>query len=399
MPPTTPRQRRRRAGAAGGGHGRPRRYPCGGGGRCLRRRRRSREGRTYSKSVSNDPATDHDRDQGARLRRRRVAVAGHRGDEAAGPARARRRRSRRAGGGAGRPAAPGPPRDVRRRARPGRRTTRRSAGAPSTPPPRCGGKGSRSVLPAAAHRRPRATPTRWSWWAPPGSSASAATARPWPRWPHVAAATPTPAAARRRSPRSAPSATRPGCRPCSAALDDKPTVRRRATVALAGFDDPAVEPALRRAAGRPRLAGPPGGRGAARRALARRPTAAGGRQSSCGEEPAQLVEGLEAEAGPEHHALERRVDQVHRHRGGVGQALAHAPQQRAPADQVDALEDDVLGQLGRRLAPGSWRPPRSTEATLSSSGAAHLERARARPSWAGPVATSRPRISACCSPS
>jgi HEAT repeat protein len=32
------------------------------------------------------------------------------------------------------------------------------------------------------------------------------------------------------------------------ALEDKPTVRRRATVALAGFDDPAVEPALRRAA-------------------------------------------------------------------------------------------------------------------------------------------------------
>lgn len=33
-----------------------------------------------------------------------------------------------------------------------------------------------------------------------------------------------------------------------AALDDKPTVRRRATVALAGFDDPRVEPALRRSA-------------------------------------------------------------------------------------------------------------------------------------------------------
>jgi HEAT repeat protein len=32
------------------------------------------------------------------------------------------------------------------------------------------------------------------------------------------------------------------------ALDDKPTVRRRATVALAGFDDPRVEPALRQAA-------------------------------------------------------------------------------------------------------------------------------------------------------
>ena len=34
-----------------------------------------------------------------------------------------------------------------------------------------------------------------------------------------------------------------------AALDDKATVRRRATVALAGFDDPRVEPALHRVAG------------------------------------------------------------------------------------------------------------------------------------------------------
>jgi HEAT repeat protein len=33
-----------------------------------------------------------------------------------------------------------------------------------------------------------------------------------------------------------------------AALDDKPTVRRRATVALAGFDDPRVEVALQRSA-------------------------------------------------------------------------------------------------------------------------------------------------------
>jgi HEAT repeat protein len=31
-------------------------------------------------------------------------------------------------------------------------------------------------------------------------------------------------------------------------LEDKATIRRRATVALAGFDDPRVDPALRRAA-------------------------------------------------------------------------------------------------------------------------------------------------------
>jgi len=40
-----------------------------------------------------------------------------------------------------------------------------------------------------------------------------------------------------------------GLRTVIDALEDKPTVRRRATVALAGFDDPRVEPALRRAAG------------------------------------------------------------------------------------------------------------------------------------------------------
>jgi HEAT repeat protein len=39
-----------------------------------------------------------------------------------------------------------------------------------------------------------------------------------------------------------------GLRTVIDALEDKPTVRRRATVALAGFDDPRVEPALRRAA-------------------------------------------------------------------------------------------------------------------------------------------------------
>jgi HEAT repeat protein len=33
-----------------------------------------------------------------------------------------------------------------------------------------------------------------------------------------------------------------------AALNDKPTIRRRATVALAGFDDPRVEPALQKSA-------------------------------------------------------------------------------------------------------------------------------------------------------
>ena len=64
----------------------------------------------------------------------------------------------------------------------------------------------------------------------------------------TARATTTCAAGRPPWPRWAPSATRAGCPAVIEALDDKPTVRRRATVALAGFDDPRVEPALRRSA-------------------------------------------------------------------------------------------------------------------------------------------------------
>ena len=49
------------------------------------------------------------------------------------------------------------------------------------------------------------------------------------------------------------------------ALTDVATVRRRATVAPAGFDDPRVTPALRAATGDRELAGAPGGRRVARR--------------------------------------------------------------------------------------------------------------------------------------
>ena len=46
-----------------------------------------------------------------------------------------------------------------------------------------------------------------------------------------------------------------------AATTDKATVRRRAVIALAPFEGPEVDAALDRGAHRPRLAGPPGGRG------------------------------------------------------------------------------------------------------------------------------------------
>ena len=53
-------------------------------------------------------------------------------------------------------------------------------------------------------------------------------------------------AARRRWPRSGRSATRAGLPAVLAALEDKPAIRRRAAVALAAFEGPEVEAALRR---------------------------------------------------------------------------------------------------------------------------------------------------------
>ena len=59
--------------------------------------------------------------------------------------------------------------------------------------------------------------------------------------------TPMRSCARPRSRRSARSATRPGCPPCSPRPTDKPAVRRRAVVALAAFEGPEVDAALERA--------------------------------------------------------------------------------------------------------------------------------------------------------
>src|SRR5207237_760458 len=65
------------------------------------------------------------------------------------------------------------------------------------------------------------------------------------------------------------------------------------------------------------------------------------------EQDLQGVEGLQALAGAEDDALEGGVDQVDRDRGLLGDAAVEAPQHAAPADEVDALDDQVLGQLGR----------------------------------------------------
>ena len=62
---------------------------------------------------------------------------------------------------------------------------------------------------------------------------------------------------------------------------------------------------------------------------------------------------LEAAAGAEHDALERGVDEVHGQRRLLRDAQVHAAQHAAAADEVDALVDEVLRQLGRRLRQGA----------------------------------------------
>ncbi len=197
--------------------------------------------------MNNDPATDHDQDQGARLRRRRVAAAGHRGDEAAA------RRGLGDADAAVQVAALGALQRlgrletsdvVRALAQDDAGVRRRAVDAAPT----VAGKGSRSVLPAAltaalSDRDPLVV-VGAAWFLGErrhrpavAALAHAATAHDDTRCREAAVA----ALGAIGDPA--------GLAAVLVALDDKPTVRRRATVALAGFDDPAVEPALRRAAG------------------------------------------------------------------------------------------------------------------------------------------------------
>ena len=199
--------------------------------------------------MSDDPATDagrHPRDRRAELRRRRVSAAGHQGDHE----RARAglddpdARVRVAALGALARLAELHSTDVIRALDdPAAEVRRRAVDAATT----VRGPGSRAALPAAlvralddpdplvvvgaawslAERRHRAAVDRL---------AEVATAHADTRCREAAVA----ALGAIGDPA--------GLGAVLAALDDKPTVRRRATVALAGFDDPRVEPALRRAA-------------------------------------------------------------------------------------------------------------------------------------------------------
>ena len=272
MTTTTPGGRAR-SGAGAGRRGAGGRWqPSAGRGRGRRRwrggsprlpRRRSRQVRTYSEG---ERRCCHG--CGPRRPRRAAPAPRHHGraprGRGPGPARAGRSRSRRAGGRAG---CAGPPRP----ADGGRRRGRAGRGRAGGPPPRrrggAGGPGHRHALVVAARRdRARwAIPTRWSWSAPPGSWPSAGLGPPCPCWRR-----PRPSHADARCREAAVAALGAigdpaGLPAVLAALRDTPTVRRRATVALAGFDDPRVDARAAGGGRRPGLAGAPGGRRVARR--------------------------------------------------------------------------------------------------------------------------------------
>ncbi len=197
--------------------------------------------------MSNDPPTDQDQDQGARLRRRRVAAAGHRGDETAA------RRGLEDADPAVQVAALGALQRlgrlevsdvVRALAHDDPGVRRRAVDAA----PAVAGPGSRSRLPAALtaaleDRDPLVVVgAAWFLGERRHRQAVGALAR--------TAATHDDTRCREAAVAALGAIGDPAGLPAVlGALDDKATVRRRATVALAGFDDPRVEPALRRAAG------------------------------------------------------------------------------------------------------------------------------------------------------
>ncbi len=196
--------------------------------------------------MSDDVATDAGRDRRAELRRRRAALAGHRGDAVA----ARR--------GLADPDPGVQAAALGALSRLGELTTRDVADAlGSGPAPlrrraveaalHVKGKGSRSTLPAvvtAALGDPDPLVVVGAAWfvgerrhrPAVGALAAMATGHDDPRCREAAVA----ALGAIGDPEGVPAVLE--------ALADKPTVRRRATVALAGFDDPRTEPALRRAA-------------------------------------------------------------------------------------------------------------------------------------------------------
>ena len=209
-------------------------------------RRQARQGRTYSKPVNDDVATDDGRDRRAERRRRTVAVAGHRADEPA----SRRGLSDRdpsvraaAVGALARLGALTVADVVAALADEAPSVRRRAADAALE----VRGQGSRSALPAAlaaALADPDPIVAVHAAW-------FCGERRYRPAVPALGALAATHHDARCREAAIAALGAigdPAGLDAVLSALTDRPTVRRRATVALAGFVDPRVEPALRRAA-------------------------------------------------------------------------------------------------------------------------------------------------------
>ena len=179
----------------------------------------------------------------------------------------------------------------------------------------------------------------------------------------------------RRSPPGLPRSSRPPA--------TRPTVRRRAVLALAPFDGPEVDAALETRSSGPRLAGPAGGRGPAAED-----------RSAIGLHEHHLAASRRTRCSGRRRARRTRAA---RRRGApgsrlVGQALVEARQHAAAADEVDALQDEVLGQLGRRL-------PRhcTTESTMAltcSSMASRTSSGERMTVLGRPLISSRPRTSA-----
>jgi HEAT repeat protein len=200
--------------------------------------------------VSDDPATDagrHRRDHRVELRRRRVTAAGHRGDAGLarlGLADSDPRVRAAALGALARLGALHSDDVVRALGDAGSAEVRRRAVDAAVT---VRGPGSRSALPAAVVRSlddPDPLVVVGAAWylgerrhrAAVVPLAGVATTHPDPRCREAAVAA------------LGALGDRAGLPAVLAALDDKGTIRRRATVALAGFDDARVEPALRRSA-------------------------------------------------------------------------------------------------------------------------------------------------------
>ena len=211
--------------------------------------------------------------------------------------------------------------------------------------------------------------------------------RPPSRRPHDRTATRS--SERRRSRRWARSATRPASPRCS---PRRPTSRRSDGGRSSPSPRSRVRRSTRRCAERPRTA-----TGRSVRSPRTCCHAPDGQRRASEEHDLQRLVRLDAVTGAEHDALERRVDEVHRDLRLALDPQVEAAQHATAADEVHAVGQEVLGQLGRRLAEaGDDRRRRSPTPARRSPAAP--PRATGSTVFGRPLMRSRPRTSARSSP-